>query len=113
MKKVNVLGTEYTIKTGTAEEFQFLEKAEGYTDITTKDIVLQDIKEYEGKPEASKDLNCYMNRILRHELIHAFLHESGLDGCSTNEWAMCEEIVDWIAIQIPKMVEVFKQAECL
>jgi hypothetical protein len=43
---------------------------------------------------------------MRHELIHAFLFESGLDCCS---WADKEEIVDWIAIQFPKLQNVFEQ----
>lgn len=113
MKKANVLGTEYTIKTGTAEEFKLLEKADGYTDVTTKEIVLQDTKKYEGEQETIKDLDRYIRRVLRHELIHAFLHESGLDSSSTNGWATCEEIVDWIALQFPKMMKVFEHAGCM
>ena len=35
-------------------------------------------------------------KVIRHELVHAFLFESGL---SVNSWADNEEIVDWIAIQ--------------
>lgn len=30
------------------------------------------------------------------------LHESGLS--SNSEWAMNEEIVDWIALQLPKII---------
>ena len=38
----------------------------------------------------------YTKSCLRHEIAHAFLHESGLS--SNSEWAMNEEIVDWIAL---------------
>lgn len=43
-------------------------------------------------------------------IIHAFLHESGLDVCS---WAHNEEMVDWLAIQFPKLYEAFLQADCI
>jgi predicted SprT family Zn-dependent metalloprotease len=53
--------------------------------------------------------------VMRHEIVHAFLYESGL-GYSTHipncAWAVNEEMVDWIAIQTPKMAKVFKQAGC-
>ncbi|WP_461218455.1 hypothetical protein [Lapidilactobacillus salsurivasis] len=56
-----------------------------------------------------EDLEVYTRKTLRHELIHAFLYESGLDANS--EWARNEEIVDWIAIQFPKLQIVFNQSE--
>lgn len=48
------------------------------------------------------------NEVLRHEAIHAFFSESGLDCYSNNE-----ELVDWIANQFPKMYEEFKKYDCL
>ncbi|MFD1464645.1 hypothetical protein ACFQ4L_00875 [Lapidilactobacillus mulanensis] len=42
----------------------------------------------------------------RHELIHAFLCESGL--AENSDWAQNEEVVDWIARQFPKLFETFK-----
>lgn len=48
---------------------------------------------------------------MRHELTHAMLSESGLQ--SESAWAMNEEIVDWIAIQGPKLMEVWSTAKCL
>lgn len=48
------------------------------------------------------------NEVLRHEAIHAFFSESGLDCYSNNE-----ELVDWIANQFPKMHEAFKEYDCL
>ena len=49
--------------------------------------------------------------MLRHEIVHAFLYESGLDVSS--EWARNEEIVDWIALQTPKLQKAFEEAGCL
>ena len=43
--------------------------------------------------------------ILRHELIHAFLVESGLNrNCGWHN----EEMVDWLAIQFNKIKDIFK-----
>ncbi len=49
-----------------------------------------------------------LTKFLRHEVIHAFFSESGLDDYSSNE-----ELVNWIAIQFPKMLQVFKEIEAI
>ena len=54
--------------------------------------------------------------ILRHELIHAFLSESGLSYSSLNYssgWAKNEEMVDFFAIQFPKIAKVFKELKII
>ena len=53
---------------------------------------------------------------LRHEITHAFLNESGLQNDTSvpgSGWATNEEMVDWIAIQFPKMKKAFEEADCL
>lgn len=52
---------------------------------------------------------------LRHEIIHAFLAESGLWGSSepAKAWAMNEEMIDWIALQFPKILKAFKEAKAI
>jgi hypothetical protein len=53
-----------------------------------------------------------MNETLRHEIVHAFFNESGLRE-STNHfegaWCKNEELVDWIAIQFPKIHKVYAE----
>lgn len=47
------------------------------------------------------------NEVCRHEIIHAFLFESGLiDECSD------EQLVNYLAMQIPKMLKVFQELNC-
>lgn len=49
---------------------------------------------------------------LRHEIIHAYLNESGLrwDANKHNgSWAKNEEMVDWFAIQSPKIFKTYKE----
>lgn len=66
---------------------------------------------------SDKEREAYRKRTLRHELIHAFLNESGLSENASVPadcgWAKHEEMIDWIAIQFPKMVKAFKEAGCL
>lgn len=106
--KINILGTEYAIKEATVEEDYKLEGMNGYCDVTTKEIVIERIKEDKF---TVKDLKAFTDKVLRHEIIHAFLYESGLHTNTENQWAVNEEIIDWIAIQLPKIIEVLNKLE--
>ena len=110
--KINILGTEYTIIKQSEEENPKLEGKFGYTEPYSKKIVL-DAKL--GVPDKEKDSaerqDLFANKVLRHELIHAFFVESGLnDNC---DYATNEELVDWIAAQFPRMLEVFNKLEVI
>lgn len=111
---VNILGTEYTITEVPCDEDINLENADGYCDPTMKKIVLSDLKEY---TKSSDERRKVMQKVtIRHEIIHAFLGESGLERCSNPSkggWSKNEEMVDWIALQFPKILEVYKQLDCL
>lgn len=97
---VDILGQEYKIIFGNVTDPR-LEAADGYCDFTTKQIVVRsDIPE---TVDTVSDLDVYKNKVLRHEIVHAFLYESGLDN---NSWGGNEEIVDWIALQLVKIVQV-------
>lgn len=52
---------------------------------------------------------------MRHEVIHAFLFESGLaeNSNTSDAWAVNEEMVDWLAIQAPKIFSTFKKMNIL
>ncbi|MCF0161378.1 MAG: hypothetical protein HUJ88_02140 [Fusobacterium necrophorum] len=100
--KINVLGTEYTIYKRTLEEDVKLQNANGYCDSSTKEIVVEKIKE---ERNTLSNLESYQEKVLRHEIVHAFLYESGLH---CNAWSNNEEIVDWIAIQLPKIQQVLE-----
>ena len=100
---VNVLGTEYTIKESNKVDDPNLETCDGYCDTSTKTIVIDTFKD---SPGSLGDLEAYKNKVIRHELAHAFLYESGL---SCNSWAKDEEVVDWIALQFPKLLKAFEK----
>lgn len=97
MKTVNILGQPYKVFLRDTTDPR-LETADGYCDHSVKEIVIRsDIPE---TVSTLSDLSIYQRCVLRHEIIHAFLHESGLDA---NSWGNNEEIVDWIALQFEKI----------
>lgn len=104
---ISVLGTEYKILELSENEDDTLKERElnGYFDGTTKRIVLR--TDYDISPGAVGDIIELKRKVLRHELIHAYLYESGLSyQCY---WAENEEMVDWFAIQIPKLINLFEK----
>jgi len=108
--KINVLGTEYTlIESNDKANPKLAAAGDGYCDTSTKECVVDEMAETDVYCKAN--LLLYKKSVIRHELIHAFLFESGLDVSSN--WAKQEEMVDWIAIQFPKLLEAFKAADCL
>jgi len=69
----------------------------------------------EWKNEPDSVIRQRAKQVLRHEIIHAFLYESGLYGSSlsSDRWALNEEMVDWLAIQFPKILKAFEDVGCI
>ena len=107
--QVNILGAPWTIKEGTEQEYPGLVGCDGYTDSSIRTIIIEKMLDNQD-PLVKQDLDEYRKTVTRHEIIHAFLFESGLEGCSceSDNWAMNEEMVDWFAIQFPKILEVYR-----
>lgn len=114
--RVSVLGVPYAVQYKTKAQDANLEECDGYCDTSAKCIVVRGYTAAERKePLSLKDLDAYKRKCMRHELTHAFLYESGLSVNSheVSNWATCEEIVDWMAIQGPKLYAAWKAANCL
>lgn len=109
--QVNILGTKYQIIRQTQDENPKLKTMCGYCDFSLKKIVVDTFEEEKQDVNAQDNIDVLINKILRHEIIHAFLGESGLR--SNSDWAENEEMVDWIAIQFPKMFEAFEKLNIL
>lgn len=103
--KVNILGTEYTVSYKKAEDDNVLLKCNGYTDWTTKSIVVCNTSIDEL---SLKNMPSFEEKVLRHEIIHAFMYESGLT--SESDWAHNEEMVDWFAMQCNKIHKAIEDA---
>lgn len=113
MNKINILGSEWTIEKRKREDDPNLGAYDGYADTSIRKIIVEDmVKEQGGKA----DLSEYTKQVLRHEIIHAFLFESGLEAnslCFERGWATNEEMVDWFALQSPKLMKAFKEADAV
>lgn len=109
--KVNILGSEWNVKFGNKKEYPNLTNIDGYTDLSIREIVVDDMEASQGQIGTKADLESYQKQVVRHEIIHAFLLESGLDSNSNSadSWAVNEEMVDWFAIQSPKIFKVFNE----
>ena len=117
-KSVNVLGTEYKIEQHKISEDEVMKKNSyaGYCADIAKLIVYADTTEDEYFPDMDEaERKLYSIRTMRHEIIHAFLNESGLGdsaNASPGAWSKNEEMVDWFAIQSPKIFKAFEEVGC-
>lgn len=105
--KLNILGTEYDISCASEKEYSGLRNRMGCCDQTSK--VIKIVNNYDEKQYYAHDnILELIKTTKRHEIIHAFLFESGLTDTSHNE-----EIVEWIAVQFPKLLKAFNKTEAL
>ena len=117
--KANILGTEYKIEIHKVSENDYLRehRLAGYWAEEGKLIVVADMSEKEYFPNMDEqEQEIYRKKTLRHEIMHAFLNESGLSDSSSVPdcgWAKHEEMIDWFAIQSPKIFQAFKEVDCL
>ena len=83
----------------------------------TSDIIIADFFDKEDfKDHTDQERINNQNLTLRHEIFHAYLNESGLQGASltfNGPWARNEEMIDWLAIQMPKIIKTFEEVGCL
>lgn len=108
-RKINILGTEYRIEFRKEDEDTILKDCNGYCDVTVKLIV---VLAEPNKECDYEDFSFIQKKTLRHEIVHAFLSESGLFNNTYNVdagWAKNEEMVDWFAIQSPKIFKVYSE----
>ena len=69
-------------------------------------------KQYKrGELGSKKALDLQEKKNFRHEIIHAFLDESGL--AENSSWAQEEEMVDWFAKQFPKLLSAFQEVNAV
>lgn len=111
--KVNILGSKWEIKHRTKEQDIALENRAGYTDHTTQTMVIRiyPVDKYNDLDS----MQVFKNKVIRHEIVHAFLFESGLaeNSTETGSWAKNEEMVDWFAFQGPKIYKAWSDAGAL
>lgn len=108
-KTVNIMGVQYSIAERSERDDHLLEGCDGYCDWTTKTICIK--REISG---TLGDMDAYVRKVTRHEIVHAFLEESGLSECTCRDaWARNEEMVDWFARQGCKIFAAWREAGVL
>lgn len=105
MKKISVLGTLYDF---IHDDSLIEQNHDGICKAYTKEIRVRNMQNMLEPNENLPDKRRRYDEVARHELIHAFFYEAGLDCYSDNE-----ELVQWLAIQFPKMLKAFQEAECI
>ena len=118
-ESVDILGTPWKIVVKKYDDEPYFKKnnANGYCSGPEHLICICDESTWPTSQDECETflINC-MKSTLRHEIVHAFFKESGLNDSSFSyggSWAKNEEMVDWIALQGPKIYEAWKKCYCL
>jgi hypothetical protein len=107
--RINVLGTIYEIKFKNVIADSYLKNCDGYCDYTLHQIIIS-----KDNVNELGDFESNQKRALRHEIVHAMLAESGLQANFCHAGIGHDEtMVDWIAIQFPKLMDIFTQLNIL
>lgn len=107
---IDILGVRYEIVFSTEQEDERLKGNNGFVDWTSRSIV---IDRTERGDLSHKER--FLKKVIRHEIVHAFLLECGLDYCTSpcDAWADNEEMVDWFARMGERIVKAWKDADAL
>lgn len=102
MKKVAILGTNYTVIEDKSLNHT---SADGLCKTYDKVISHRPLEAMLGADDCYKSKEARFREVLRHEIVHAFFEEAGLF-----EYCSDERLVDWIAKQFPKMLKAMRSA---
>jgi hypothetical protein len=105
--KISILGQDYDFSEIAAKDDPKMAGFDGYCDGYGK-IIRVNGDYPPNDPASISDLEAYKRQVKRHEIIHAFFEESGLEEYKSNEL-----LVEWIAKQFPKLAKVFQQIGAL
>ena len=103
-KKINILGTEYTIHVlmPNSELLVNANTQNGFIESYSKEIFVCDHASLRHVDKRMyKKVEEYCMKILRHEIIHGVLFESGHP-----EWYDNEDLVDMLAYLMPKFIDI-------
>lgn len=105
----NILGTQYEIKFQNETECKKLKttNADGLAELYSKELIINSEMD-DGSGKVFDNFIEYEKKVIRHEIVHAYFHESGLQ-----EYENDETLTDWLALQLPKMFKSFQEANCM
>ena len=107
--KTEILGQEWTVCLCGEEEDSRLKDTMGFTDWTSRKIVVGRIPDAETNLDYPIAILC---KVLRHEMVHAFLFSSGLgDDFAHPAMGHDETMTDWIAYHLHRIASACADAE--
>lgn len=105
--QIRILGSLWAIEERSEENDPILKNCDGYCDWTVRKIIIE--REAQGD---LVDMEFYIRKVKRHEIVHAYLFEAGLASstAAVEAWAKNEEMIDWIARIGPKIYNTWVEA---
>lgn len=104
-ESVNILGTEYKI---IIDDEMHRTERDGAERRYLHEISLRPKSDMLDGEATDHERALRFSEVGRHEILHAFFDESGLESYSQNE-----QLIDWLAAQSPKIFKVFTELELL
>lgn len=104
-KTVNILGAEYAIEISPEIIKQ---DADGFCYPYSNKIKIRPSEDMLDDDNTKEEKERCFKESLSHECIHAYFRESGLYSYMRDE-----TLVDWIAVQMPKIVKTFQELDIL
>lgn len=103
---MNILGTEYSFEHDT--EGLMKSGADGVCQQYNKRIAVREVSDMLDDTGDMKAKKLRYNEVCRHEAIHAFFGEAGLEQYNEDE-----TLVSFLAVNFPKMDELFRERRWL
>lgn len=95
--KVSILGVTYDVYIASAEQEATLKNRSGCVDTTVKNIFINS-ELFKRDESTVKNLSSIIQETLTHEIIHAFIDESGL-----GDPYQSEVMVNWFTLMLNKI----------
>lgn len=107
LQSVPICGARYRVFYSTAEEDPRFDELDcsGYCEVYAKEIHVKRIDR--NDPMKAECVDQYEDKVLRHEVLHAFLFE-----CGQSDYWEDERLVDTLALIFPKLTEEMAAAQC-
>lgn len=93
---IDVCGVPYTCIIGSREEIPIGESNQGECNVYSKKILV--CSDLDKSFEEDDCRRQYLTEVIRHEVSHAILYESGM--CSLADG---EEMPEWLSVNVPKI----------
>lgn len=104
-ESVNILGAEYRI---IIDDEMHQTERDGAERRYLHEISLRPKSDMLNSEATDYERALRFNEVGRHEILHAFFDESGLEGYSEDE-----QLINWLAVQSPKIFKIFAELDLL